>query len=125
MNEKIIEFSKINPLDIFGVNDSKLDFIQSNFPKLKLIARGNALKVRGESQEVKVFSEYFDAVIQHFESYHSLNENDLIRLLNGHIPDANPANGNGDDVLVFGNSGLVIKARTPNQKKLVWVRWKK
>ena len=83
MNEKIIEFSGINPLDIFGVNDSKLDFIQSNFPKLKLIARGNSLKIKGENQEIKVFSDYFDTLIHYFESYHSLTENDLVRLLNG------------------------------------------
>lgn len=119
MNEKIIEFSKINPLDIFGVNDTRLDFIQSNFPKLKLIARGNSLKIKGDDSEIKVFVEYFDSVLHHFESYHSLNESDLIRLLNGHVSTNQATNSTSDDVLVFGNSGLVIKARTPNQKKLV------
>ena len=121
MNEKIFELEKINPLDIFGVNDSKLNFIQSNFPKLKLIARGNSLKVRGEIPEIQGFTEYFESVLHHFESYHSLNENDLMRLMKNSTTDANgnSSNQNGDDVLVFGNSGLVIKARTPNQKKLV------
>jgi phosphate starvation-inducible PhoH-like protein len=121
VNEKIIEFSEINPLDIFGVNDSKLDFIQSNFPKLRLIARGNSLKVKGELKEVHEFTEYFEQVIQHYQNYHTLSESDIMRLLQQIRPE--PISGknasNGDDVLVFGNSGLVIKARTPNQKKLV------
>ena len=119
MIEKNIELTKINPLDIYGVNDTRLDFIQSNFPKLRLTARGNTLKVKGENAEVKVFEEYFDAVLHHFESYHSLTESDLIRMLNGYVSTNQSPGNNGDDVLVFGNSGLVIKARTANQKRLV------
>ncbi len=121
VNEKIIEFSEINPLDIFGVNDSKLDFIQSNFPKLRLIARGNSLKVRGESEDLSQFANYFDSVLHHFKSYRSLNENDIMRLLGEAYPQQNAKGSSlsGEDILVFGNSGLVIKARTPNQKRLV------
>ncbi len=121
MNEKIIEFAEINPLDLFGVNDSKLDFIQSNFPKLRLIARGNSLKVKGELQEVQVFTDYFEQVVQHFKNYHSLSESDIMRLLQHVKPELSSENqvSNGDDILVFGNSGLIIKARTPNQKRLV------
>lgn len=120
VNEKIIEFPEINPVDLFGVNDSKLDFIQSNFPKIRLIARGNALKVRGEKEDLLQFSAYFDSVLHHFKSYHSLNESDIMRLLAEIHPQNGEKNsGSGDDILVFGNSGLVIKARTPNQKRLV------
>jgi phosphate starvation-inducible protein PhoH and related proteins len=121
VNEKIIEFSDINPLDIFGVNDAKLDFIQSNFPKLKLIARGNTIKVRGEKKEIQEFADYFDSLLQHFTNYHALTEADIMRLLEGvrSSHTATDAARGGDDVLVFGTSGLVIKARTPNQKKLV------
>ncbi|MBL0048605.1 MAG: PhoH family protein [Bacteroidetes bacterium] len=121
MSEKVIEFSDINPLDIFGVNDSKLDFIQSNFPKLKLIARGSSLKVRGEETDVSLFGDFFEALLDHFQKYHALAESDIMRLLAGILPHQNATNGgaNGEDILVFGNAGLVIKARTPNQKRLV------
>ncbi len=119
MNEKIIELGEVNPLDIYGVNDTRLDFIQSNFPNLRLVARGSALKVKGDSDLINEFSKFFEMLMQHFKKHQTLNETDIMRLL----ADSQPANtrkqDSSDDVLVFGNAGLVIKARTPNQRRLV------
>ncbi|HRH03155.1 MAG TPA: PhoH family protein [Bacteroidia bacterium] len=119
MNEKIIELGEVNPLDIYGVNDTRLDFIQSNFPNLRLVARGSALKVKGDSALINEFSKFFDLMMQHFNKHQTLNETDIMRLL----ADSQPVNARNqdasDDVLVFGNAGLVIKARTPNQRRMV------
>jgi len=119
VNEKIIELGEVNPLDIYGVNDTRLDFIQSNFPNLRLVARGSALKVKGDSALINEFSKFFDLMMQHFNKHQTLNETDIMRLL----ADSQPVNARNqdasDDVLVFGNAGLVIKARTPNQRRMV------
>lgn len=119
MNEKIIELGEVNPLDIYGVNDTRLDFIQSNFPNLRLVARGSALKVKGDSELINEFSKFFELLMQHFKKHQSLSETDIMRMLSDSQPLNTKKQDSADDVLVFGNAGLVIKARTPNQRRLV------
>lgn len=119
MNEKIIELGEVNPLDIYGVNDTRLDFIQSNFPNLRLVARGSALKVKGDAELINEFSKFFEMLMQHFKKHQSLNESDIMRILSDSQPLNTRKQDSADDVLVFGNAGLVIKARTPNQRRLV------
>lgn len=119
MNEKIIELGEVNPLDIYGVNDTRLDFIQSNFPNLRLVARGSALKVKGDSELINEFSKFFELLMQHFKKHQSLSETDIMRMLSDSQPLSTKKQDSADDVLVFGNAGLVIKARTPNQRRLV------
>ncbi|MBK9480120.1 MAG: PhoH family protein [Bacteroidetes bacterium] len=119
MNEKIIELGEVNPLDIYGVNDTRLDFIQSNFPNLRLVARGSALKVKGDGDLINEFSKFFEMLMRHFKKHQTLNETDIMRLLADSPPANTRKQDSSDDVLVFGNAGLVIKARTPNQRRLV------
>jgi phosphate starvation-inducible PhoH-like protein len=119
VNEKIIELGEVNPLDIYGVNDTRLDFIQSNFPNLRLVARGSALKVKGDSELINEFSKFFELLMQHFKKHQSLSETDIMRMLSDSQPLNTKKQDSADDVLVFGNAGLVIKARTPNQRRLV------
>jgi phosphate starvation-inducible PhoH-like protein len=119
VNEKIIELGEVNPLDIYGVNDTRLDFIQSNFPNLRLVARGSALKVKGDSELINEFSKFFELLMQHFKKHQSLSETDIMRMLSDSQPLSTRKQDSADDVLVFGNAGLVIKARTPNQRRLV------
>ena len=118
MHEKIIEISGINPLELFGVNEVKLKFIMSFFPKLKVVARGANLKVLGEKVLINEFSEAINLLIQHFEKYNSLTDNNIKNVLGGKggsVVDSS----NGDDVIVHGNRGRHVKARTLNQRKMV------
>lgn len=117
MKEKIIEINAINPVDLFGINDKKLDLIRKYFPKLKIIARGNEVKAIGDDEQLEMFELKLEKIIEHFNRYHSIAENTLEQLLlddSGNITP--PAD---DDVLVYGNSGIQVKAKTPNQRKLV------
>jgi phosphate starvation-inducible protein PhoH and related proteins len=114
--ETIIELEAIDPLSFFGANDSKLQVIQKHFPKLKLIARGRQLKVMGEEDEVKAFTEKINALFDHFNKYNSISVGDIDYIFAG---DGGDGTGKGADVIVFGNSGLVVKARTRNQRKMV------
>jgi phosphate starvation-inducible protein PhoH and related proteins len=116
----IFEIEDINPVEICGVNDQKLNFLGKFFPKLKLIARGNSIKIMGEEAESQVLFERLKALVTHFNRYGRLNESDIEAIVDRPMLGEDPSKpADQSDVLVFGNNGAVIKARTPNQALLV------
>lgn len=119
MSEKIIEIDAIDPVELYGVNDSNLQHIQKYFPKLKLIARGSQLKVIGEPDEVALFSIKLDELIAHFNKYNSLSESEIERMMKDSRETGASGAGESNEILVFGNAGLVVKARTKNQRRMV------
>ncbi len=120
MSEKVIEISGINPVELFGVNESKLNVIKNYFPKLKVIARGDVLKAIGDKNEIVSFEGKIGLMIEHLIKYKQLTENNIERLM-----DEDSATGRSktlkhdDEALVYGNGGLIVKAKTANQRKLV------
>jgi phosphate starvation-inducible PhoH-like protein len=117
VQEKSIEIKGVNPVELFGVNNSKLKQIKRFFPKLKVVARGNILTVLGDNEEISNFEKKFQLVIDFFIKYNSLSENEVNALMaeDGELLVSSTAN----DTLVHGNGGAKIKARTQNQRKLV------
>ncbi len=117
MQEISIEIKGVNPVELFGVNNSKLKHIKSFYPKLKVVARGNVLTVSGDSEEVHDFEKKFHLIIDFFIKYNSLSDNEITALMgeDGALMVSNAVN----DVLVHGNGGAKIRARTQNQRKLV------
>ncbi len=119
MSEVIIPIDTFNPVEFFGVNDSNLEVIRRNFPELKLVARGNEIKVIGDEKNIHIFSEKINRLIQHYQKFGSLTPDNVEHFLadrNGHENAPQPPAG---EVLVFGQNGIMVRARTPNQKKLV------
>ncbi|MBC9812575.1 PhoH family protein [Crocinitomicaceae bacterium CZZ-1] len=118
MQERTIEITDVNPVGIFGVNNTKLKHIKSFFLKLKIVSRGNTLTLIGDEEVIEEFERKFDLLMRHFKQYNSLSENNIDNLMleDGHnmlsVDD-------GSETLVHGNGGVKIKARTLNQKKLV------
>lgn len=118
MSEKVFSIESHSPLDLFGAGDSNLNVIKELIPKLKIIARGEFIKVIGEPTEIETFESLFNLIIIHFERFGNITGNDIRQL-------AEPGNSNGilkdspPDVLVHGRNGMVIKARTANQLKIV------
>jgi len=119
LNEKIIEISGINPVELFGVNEAKLSLIKTYFPKLKVVSRGETLKAIGEEGEIKLFELKIALLIAHLLKYKQLTENNIERLMDEEIEGESKTLKHDDDVLVFGNSGLIVKAKTANQRKFV------
>lgn len=118
MSEKVFSIESYSPLELFGIGDRNLNAIKEAFPKLKIVARGEFIKVIGEPTEIESFTKLFDLVLFHFERFGSIHENDIRQLAepggtNGMLKDSPP------DVLVHGRNGTIIKARTPNQIKIV------
>jgi len=118
LQEKIIEISSINPVDLFGSNDVKLKLIKSFFPTLKIVARGSKVKVLGEPKLIKKFMDALNLLVQHFEKYNELTENNIKNVM-GEKGGSVIQNSKGDAVIVYGNRGLHVKARTVNQRKMV------
>lgn len=120
MSEKVIEISGVNPLDLYGVNESKLGVIRDYFPKLKLIARGDIIKAIGDDDEIIHFEQKIGLLILHLKKYKQLTDNNIERLMGEDESEgASKTLKHDADTLVFGNGGLIVKARTANQRKLV------
>jgi len=117
LHEKSIEISGIDPVLLYGVNHSKLEIIRKYFPKLKLIARGNTIKVLGEPELMDFFESKLSLFIKHISRYNRLTDSNIDNLMLQNNK-AIPFDKQGK-VLLHGNAGRTIKARTSNQRKLV------
>lgn len=121
MTEKIITLDSIDPIEIYGVNDLKLNIIKKHFPKLKLVARGYSLKILGEEAEISRFEKKLEMLTEHYHKTGLLTETVLERLL-GPTGDnilESKEEAINNDLILFGNNGLIIKAKTPNQRKML------
>lgn len=122
MSEKKIILEDIAPIDLYGVNDSKLELIKNRFPKLKIVARGETIKANGEEEDLNQLEMVINILIAYFNRYGNLTENAIEQILGGtgnRVSKDNQGEAMGDDVIVFGNGGLIIKARTQNQRRIV------
>lgn len=124
MAEITIEIAEVNPVELFGVNDTKLKRLRKEFPELKLISRGRKIKAVGEEVQVKIFKEKLQLIIQYILKYKQLNEGNLDRLLSNDTQPIQEQMTQKDEVLVHGSNGIIVKARTVNQRRLVNVMGK-
>ena len=115
--EKVIEIEGINPLEFFGVNNVYLQLLKRYYPKLKIVGRGKQLTILGEDEVIHQFETKIEQLIAYFHRFNTLNENIIEQIL---LEDASlkpPVQG--DEILVHGNGGSKIKAKTINQQRLV------
>lgn len=117
MIEKTLYLEGVKPVDFFGINNIKFDKIRNSFPKLKISARGNEIKVNGDEDEIMHFQHKLDALLKHLIHYRDISIEEIESLMSNGKEDTNSFNE--DEVLLFGDSGKAIRAITPNQKKLV------
>ncbi len=116
--ERKIVIKGLNPAELLGVRNAKLKHLQSYFPKLKIVARGNELMLYGDEEIMDEFEKKFNLILRHFHKYNRLTENNIDNLM---LSDGDELleKDNGNEILVHGNHGAKITARTVNQKKLV------
>jgi len=108
-----------NPVEFYGVNDSNLELLRKKFPLLKIVSRGNELKVLGDENQITKLQDVFDEMIVHFENAGRLEPDFVQELLDGKQEPSTDELKNQGEVLVFGQNGIMVRARTPGQKKLV------
>lgn len=127
MNELKLTLESVNPAQFWGTNNEHYELIKNAFPKLKVVARGNEVKVLGDDQELKGFEQKYNQLLEHLEKYSSLTPNDVESILVSKKTGTSAENGTekpaggggGGEVIVFGTNGLMVKARTANQRKMV------
>ncbi len=109
----------IDPLEFFGFNNVKMNLIESFFPRIKITTRGHLMHIKGEAKELKEFERKFATLLDHYFQFNNISEDIIVQILATGIT-ALQENGYMDkDIIVFGNSGKPVRARTPNQRVLV------
>lgn len=124
MNELKITLENIDPAALWGPGNEHFEIIKKQFPKIKIVARGNEVKALGDEGELAAFNLRFNEIINHLEKFQNLNSRDLENLLETKITvnssdEAIVEKSSGGEAIVFGPNGLVIKARTANQRRMV------
>lgn len=115
MIEKHIVLEDVDPVVFYGVNNTNMQMIKALFPKLRIVARGNVIKVMGDEEELCAFEEAVLSLEKHCVKYNSLNEETLLDIIKGKKPRVE----NAGDVIVFSVTGKPIMPRSENQQKLV------
>lgn len=118
MKEVFIPIELANAVDFYGINDSNLELIRNRFPGLKIIPRGNELKIIGDEIQIEVLYEKLNLLINHFEQSGHLTIEEVKRLLNGSAVKLQSDDSKTEPIL-YGPQGSVIRARTVNQVKMV------
>lgn len=116
--EKIITLPQVDPLELFGTNNSRFKLITSYFPKLKIVARGDTVKAIGNPDELERFQRKFELILWHLDKYNRLNEAAIERMMTSDPEEVRNRSGE-EDVLVYGPGGVRVVARTVNQRRLV------
>ncbi len=116
--DKQILLEGIDPLEFFGVNNSKINLIKKLFPKIKITERGNSLFVQGEEKELLHFEKKFALILDHYFQFNSLTDQIIREILASGISKMEENCSAEKDIIVFGNSGKPVRARTPNQRIL-------
>ena len=119
MNELIIELTEISPQEFFGQQNANIELLKKYFPKLKIVARGNKIKVFGDEELLEEFDKRFDELTGQFAKYNKLDENMIERVLTSTSKEEYTSSSSSGDVLVHGVSGRLIKAQTANQRRMV------
>lgn len=126
MNELKLSIENVNPAVLWGPNNDHFEIIKKQYPKLKIVARGSEVKVLGDDNELNIFQEKFTNLVNHVEKFENLNITDLERILgskaNINTTPAEAATADkfaSGEVIVFGPNGVMVRARTTNQRRMV------
>lgn len=115
MIERIIIIDQVDPQTFYGVNNSNINLIRNLFPKLRMAARGNVIKVIGEDSETADFESKIHDIEAHASKYNKLTEDAIIDIVRGDTP----KEVNAEGVIIYGQNGKPIAPRNANQAKMV------
>ncbi len=123
MIEKSIFIDTTILIEVLGQNNNNINLLINNFPKLKIVIRDNEIKLFGSAIEIGLFETKFELLLLHFEKFNSLTEFDIKKILTNSDNEIQIEKIKNDlkdlSVLLHGNNGRVIKAKTRNQQRLV------
>ena len=115
MIERIYILESVDPVVFYGVNNSNMQLIKTLFPKLRIVARGNVMKVIGEEEESELFLKKIREVENYCEEYNTLSEEVIVDIIKGKAPTVVKQ----ENLIIHGMNGKPITARSENQQRLV------
>lgn len=115
MIERIYILENVDPVIFYGVNNAHMQLIKTLFPKLRIVARGNVMKVIGSESESEIFLKQIREIEKYCEEYNSLNEEVILDIVKG----KSPAGIKQENLIIHGLNGKTIVARSENQQLLV------
>lgn len=115
MIERIVIIDNVDPQTFYGVNNANISLIRNLFPKLRMVARGNVIKVIGEESETAEFEKKIHAIEAHASRYNRLDEEAIIDIVRGDPP----KEVNAEGVIIYGQNGKPIAPRNANQTRMV------
>lgn len=115
MIERIVIIDSVDPQTFYGVNNANISLIRNLFPKLRMAARGNVIKVIGEESETAEFERKIHEIEAHAAKYNKLNEDAIIDIVRGDPP----KEVNAEGVIIYGQNGKPIAPRNVNQARMV------
>jgi phosphate starvation-inducible PhoH-like protein len=114
--EKVITLENITLVDFLGVENKNINELSSRFPTSKIISRGNEIRIQGETRDIIRINDILNSLLNHYHKFGKVTQENVISYLDR---DHQEEMLLGDDVLIYGTKGFIIKPKTPNQKKLV------
>jgi phosphate starvation-inducible PhoH-like protein len=119
LSELTIKLETVDPIEFFGFNNNKLKILKKEFSRLNISARGNKIIVAGSQEDLDIFKSKVHQLVEYLEQYGKISDQHIEEILNGRNPYETNFPQFQDNVLVYGNNGNLVRARTENQKKLV------
>jgi len=119
MAEKLIYLEGVDPVDFYGVNNVRFNKFIEIFPDLKVVSRGNEIRLQGKKERLEEFEDKVDLFLRYLRKFESVTLPDLDDLLSASTGNKIDASGSDDEVLLHGDSGRKVRAITVNQKRLV------
>ena len=118
MEEKVIKIESIDPKDFFGPQNKNIKVLKSNFPNLKIVARGRQIKAYGKSEDLSELEIRINKIINYFLKYNIISDNEIETLITKSDTELETSAESHKPIL-HGVSGRIIKARTLNQRKII------
>jgi len=117
--DKVIDINPDSAVELLGYHNNNINMLTHIFPKLKIVVRGNEIKVSGADEEVQAFESRISLLEKHIDEFGKLTETDIINITAMDDDSFYALNQVDSNVIVHGREGKIIKAITPNQKRLV------
>ena len=115
MIEKHIVLEDIDPVMFYCIGNQYLQMLRALFPKLRIVARDNVMRILGDEEQMAAFQEAAEKIRQHIVRFNALREEDILDIVKGHRTQDDVPDG----VVVYSMSGRAIKARSENQQRLI------
>lgn len=120
MSEIILTIENVEPVDLYGQHDSKLNLLREAFPDVTITSRGNFLKISGEKREAQNVKDKLELMVRSLKRHKKLTKQDVQEIVNGNNPFANRVEQtNRNAIILYRRDGTPIRAKTENQQLLV------